>query len=77
MPRRYTGPEIIRVLRHLGWVVRRQHSSHVVLIKPGSRGHVTVPDHGSKEIIQKTFNSMLRQAALTRHEFEDVAREVL
>jgi predicted RNA binding protein YcfA (HicA-like mRNA interferase family) len=77
MPRHYTGQEIIRVLRHLGWQFSRQHSSHVILTKPDSPGHITVPVHGSEEIIQKTFSSILRQAALKRREFDDVAREVL
>jgi predicted RNA binding protein YcfA (HicA-like mRNA interferase family) len=77
MPRRYTGQEIIRVLRHLGWVVIRQRGSHVILIKPGVPGHITVPDHGSKEIIQRTFSKIVRQAGLTRREFGDTAEEVL
>ena len=77
MPRRYTAREVVRVLRRLGWVVDRQHGSHLVLLRAGYRGHVSVPDHGSAVIIQKTFNSILRQAALTRQGFEAMAEEVL
>ena len=77
MPRRYTAREVVRVLRRLGWVVDRQHGSHLVLLKAGYRGHVTVPDHGSAVIIQKTFNSILKQAALTRQDFDTIAEEVL
>jgi predicted RNA binding protein YcfA (HicA-like mRNA interferase family) len=61
----------------LGWVFDPQHGSHIVLVKPGQQGHVTVPDHGSAEIIQKTFSSVLKQAALTRRELDAIAQEVL
>ncbi len=77
MPRRYTAREVVRVLMRAGWVVDRQHGSHLVMLKAGYPGHVTVPDHGSAVIIQKTFNSILKQAALTRQRFEAMAEEVL
>ena len=78
MPRRYTAREVVRVLFYLGWRVSRQESSHIMLTKQGQAGVVVVPEHlRSTPLDPKTVSSILRQARLTRHEFETSASEVL
>jgi len=62
---RISGREAIRALERLGFVVRRQRGSHVVL-RRGSAGCV-VPDH--KELKVGTLSGVLRQAGVTVDEF--------
>ncbi|MBI4451597.1 type II toxin-antitoxin system HicA family toxin [Candidatus Woesearchaeota archaeon] len=53
--------------------MKRQTGSHVHLIgmnkQTGQRTLVTVPFHGKKEVLPKTFLSVLRQAGMSRDEF--------
>jgi predicted RNA binding protein YcfA (HicA-like mRNA interferase family) len=71
MPRRYRPREVIRVLERLGWRVVRQRGSHVRLRLPGGRNPVTVPV-SQRELRNDVFQSILKQAGLTREQFENV-----
>jgi predicted RNA binding protein YcfA (HicA-like mRNA interferase family) len=62
---RVSGREVIRALERLGFVVRRQRGSHVVL-RRGSVGCV-VPDH--KELKTGTLNGVLKQAGVSPEDF--------
>jgi predicted RNA binding protein YcfA (HicA-like mRNA interferase family) len=62
---RISGREAIRALEKLGFVVKRQRGSHVIL-RRGSTGCV-VPDH--KELKTGTLNGMLKQASVSAEEF--------
>lgn len=64
------------MLEHLGWRVVRQRSSHVRLVLRDGRNPVTVPV-SQREVVPKTFNSILRQSRLTLREFTETAEEVL
>lgn len=70
MPKLYSGKEIIKALRKAGFTVVSQKGSHIKLkgIREGQLSVVIVPDH--KEIARGTFSSILRQAFMTRKEFE-------
>ncbi len=76
MPKRYRSREVIRVLRSQGWQTLRTRGSHVRLAKPDGRNPVTVPVV-KQEVDPKTFASILKQAGVSRWEFEAVAEEVL
>lgn len=69
-----SGKEVIAALKRAGFEEKRQTGSHVHLIglhkQTQQKTLVTVPLHGSKEILPKTLLSILRQAGLTREEFE-------
>ena len=67
---RISGREAIRALEKLGFVVKRQRGSHVVL-RRGSAGCV-VPNH--KELKVGTLNGVLRQAGVTVEEFVTALR---
>ena len=67
---RISGREAIRALEKLGFVVKRQRGSHVVL-RRGSAGCV-VPNH--KEFKVGTLNGVLRQAGVTVEEFVTALR---
>lgn len=46
LPRDLSGPELIRLLGKLGYVVTRQSGSHVRLTtREGGEHHVTIPNH--------------------------------
>lgn len=67
-----SGKEVLGFLVKNGFTVKRQKGSHVTLYKKNSevKGlYVTVPLHGNKELLPKTFASILRQAESSRDEF--------
>ncbi len=65
LPRDVSGPEAVKALRRLGFIVTRQDGSHIRLSKGGL--HVTVPNH--RTLLPKTLQSILRQANITVEEF--------
>ena len=65
LPRDVSGPEAVKALRRLGFIVIRQDGSHIRLSKGGL--HVTVPNH--RALVPKTLQSILRQADVTLDEF--------
>lgn len=62
---RISGREAVRALERLGFIIRRQRGSHVIL-RRGSTGCV-VPDH--KELKTGTLNGILKQAGVSAEEF--------
>jgi len=72
MPKRYSAKQIIKTLRKLGFRQVSQRGSHIKLrgVVGGKLQTVIVPDH--KQIAVGTFSSILRQASLTRTEFEEL-----
>ena len=76
MPRRYKTQEVVMVLQHLGWYVVSQEGSHLQFRHPTRRGRVTVA-LSSREVPPGTLGSIIKQAKLTRKEFEEMAKEVL
>jgi predicted RNA binding protein YcfA (HicA-like mRNA interferase family) len=76
MPRRYRPREVIRVLDEMGWRATRQTGSHVIMTMGGRPGLVTVPQ-SRRELDRGTLGNILRQARMTRREFDQIAEEVL
>jgi len=73
--RRVTAREVIRTLENLGFVVRRQRGSHARLVhteRPDAR--VTVSIHPGRDVSAGNLASILRQAGVTREEFERARR---
>ena len=56
-----------RLYEALGWQVARQSSSHIILVRPGHRATLSVPDH--RQVAKGTLRSLIRQAGLTVDEF--------
>jgi len=65
-----SGKEVCNILSDHGFMEIRRKGSHVIMQKkiPGSTVTVPVPDH--KEIKIGTLQSVIRQAGLSRKEFE-------
>ena len=76
MPRQYRPREVIRVLESAGWRYSRQVGSHFIMNRDGSRNNVSVP-LSSREMVRKTLGNVLRQAEMTRSEFNRRADDVL
>jgi predicted RNA binding protein YcfA (HicA-like mRNA interferase family) len=65
LPRDVSGPEAVKALRRLGFMVTRQDGSHIRSSKGGL--HVTVLNH--RTLLPKTLQSILRQANITVEKF--------
>jgi predicted RNA binding protein YcfA (HicA-like mRNA interferase family) len=65
-----SGKEVIKALSRVGFQAVRQRGSHVVLVKyiESQKIAVVVPNH--KEIDKGTLLEIMREARLTREEFE-------
>ncbi len=65
-----SGQEVIKILKKIGFTPARQKGSHIVLVKENSESKraLVVPNH--KEIDIGTLLEIIRQAGLTREEFE-------
>lgn len=65
-----TSKEVIRALERLGFVIRRQTGSHIILRHPVS-GHIaTVPFH-NRDIKRGLLFGIIKQAGLTQQQFLD------
>ncbi|OGQ85640.1 MAG: hypothetical protein A2464_09570 [Deltaproteobacteria bacterium RIFOXYC2_FULL_48_10] len=65
-----SGQEVCKILSENGFEEVRRKGSHILMQKtiPGGTISIPVPDH--KEIRKGTLQSIIRQAQLSRKEFE-------
>lgn len=63
--------QVVRILEKLGFREHRQHGSHLIMIRDGSRHQPVVPMH-NKDVKKGTLRSIIRQAGLTVEEFVDL-----
>jgi len=70
MPKLYSAKQILKALQKVGFVKISQKGSHIKFrgLREGRLLTVIVPDH--KAIAKGTFASILRQADMTKSEFE-------
>jgi predicted RNA binding protein YcfA (HicA-like mRNA interferase family) len=62
-----SGRECVRALGTVGFVLRRQEGSHMILRRAEPFAQVVVPDH--RELDRGTLRAILRQADLSVEEF--------
>jgi len=62
-----SGRQCVRALSKVGFVLRRQEGSHMILRRGDPFAQVVVPDH--REIDRGTLRSILRHAGLDVPEF--------
>lgn len=74
MPKLYSARTVLSSLQRAGFSIISQKGSHIKLHKrEGEKSFTTiVPNH--KEIAIGTFNSILKQAGITKKEFERFVR---
>ena len=68
-----SGERVLQVLQRTGFEVVRLRGSHVRLRHPDGRV-VTVPVHGGDELGRGLLRKILRDAELTREQFQDLLR---
>ena len=66
-----SGSEAVKAFRRLGYEVDHQTGSHVILRHPSQR-RLTVPNH--RELAKGTLRSLIREAGLSKEQFEDLLR---
>ena len=64
---RISGRECVKVLNKVGFYLKCQEGSHMVLRRDNPFGQVVVPDH--KELDRGTLRSIIRQSGLSVDEF--------
>jgi predicted RNA binding protein YcfA (HicA-like mRNA interferase family) len=63
-----TPSQVVKALEKLGFYQRRQHGSHLVMVRDGFHGRPVVPMHNG-DIKKGTLRSIIRQAGITVEEF--------
>uniref|UniRef100_Q3AQH5 YcfA-like protein n=1 Tax=Chlorobium chlorochromatii (strain CaD3) TaxID=340177 RepID=Q3AQH5_CHLCH len=61
-----SGRELVKVLCKMGFIVKRQQGSHIVLRREEPWAQTVVPDH--KELDRGTLRAILRQTDITVQE---------
>lgn len=59
----FSSDDVLKVLYQDGWKIKNKRGSHLQLVHDEKKGKVTVP-HPKKELNQKTYYSILKQAGL-------------
>ena len=62
-----SGRECVKALQRVGFSVKRQEGSHIILRRETPFAQVVVPDH--RELDRGTVRAILRHAGLTVEEF--------
>lgn len=62
-----SGREAARAFENAGWQRLGQVGSHLMMIKPGIRVNLSIPQH--KELSVGTLRALIRSAGLTVEEF--------
>ena len=60
---RVSGAECVKALIKIGFTVKRQHGSHIILRRDSPFSQVVVPNH--KELDRGTLRSIIRQASIS------------
>ena len=62
-----SGADVVRALQKLGFAVRRQHGSHIIMRRDDPFAQTVVPNH--RQIDRGTLRAILRQTELPVEEF--------
>jgi predicted RNA binding protein YcfA (HicA-like mRNA interferase family) len=66
LPTDISGRDLIRVLEKIGFVVKRQRGSHIILRRDSPFARIVVPDH--KILRLGTLRAILHEAGLSADE---------
>lgn len=62
-----SGKEAVKAFQKAGWQQIGQVGSHLVMVRPGSRVNLSIPQH--KELSVGTLRALIRNAGLTVEQF--------
>ncbi|QQS35215.1 MAG: type II toxin-antitoxin system HicA family toxin [Ignavibacteriales bacterium] len=63
MSKTFSGKQVIKALRRLGFYVDHQHGSHIFLHNLERKKSIIVPNH--KELKKGTLNNILKSAGIS------------
>ena len=67
----FSGREVVKALRRIGFVVDHQRGSHIFLHNLEKNISVVVPDH--RELKKGTLNSILKKVGITIEDLKEIA----
>jgi predicted RNA binding protein YcfA (HicA-like mRNA interferase family) len=67
-----SGRDLVKALEKVGYVVDRQHGSHIILLRQNPSSMTVVPDH--RELDRGTLRAILRQADITPAQLLELLR---
>jgi predicted RNA binding protein YcfA (HicA-like mRNA interferase family) len=62
-----SGADVVRALQKIGFSIRRQHGSHIIMRRDNPFAQTVVPNH--RQIDRGTLRAILRQTELSADEF--------
>ena len=62
-----SGSDVVRALQKIGFSVRRQHGSHIIMRRDDPFAQTVVPNH--RQLDQGTLRAIVRQTNLSVDEF--------
>ena len=65
-----SGSDVVRALQKIGFSVRRQHGSHIIMRRDDPFAQTVVPNH--RQIDRGTLGAILRQTDLSVDEFNEL-----
>jgi predicted RNA binding protein YcfA (HicA-like mRNA interferase family) len=63
LSRTFSGKQVIKVLRRIGYIIDHQKGSHIFLHNPQENKSIVVPNH--KELKKGTLNNIIKKAGIT------------
>jgi len=67
---RISGRDCVKLLLKVGFYIRRQQGSHIILRRNEPFAQLVVPDH--KELDRGTLRAIIRQAGLSVEQFNEL-----
>lgn len=67
---RISGQDCVKALQKVGFEIKRQHGSHIILRRATPFAQLVVPDH--KELDRGTLRAILRAADLSIEDFVEL-----
>ena len=68
--KKHSGKEVCKILSRFGFDNVRQRGSHIIMQKKIGNSTITVPVPDHKELKEGTLRSIIRQAGISKQEFE-------
>jgi len=62
-----SGKDALRTFERDGWVYKRRRGSHMIMVKPGVRVTLSIPDH--KELDRGLLRDLISDAGITVQQF--------
>ena len=65
-----SGKKLVKLFLQLGWVVKRTHCSHKILVKADRI--IVIPVHSNKGLPKGTLLGILKDAGISKEEYEEL-----